>query len=264
MVGNEGFVGVELLLGGGSTPSRAIVRTAGEVLGLPAETLRDEIARGPLATHLLLRYTMTLIDQVAQTAVCNRHHSLDQRHCRWLLMSLDRTQGNEVVATQGLIANMLGVRREGVTEVAFAMQRLGLIHYVRGRILVLDRRGLERRTCECYAVVEREYHRLLPGRVATPVPQWSTVGPWNQTTVPNNLPTPAVIAMARAPQKKTRHAPAKTLAPPALAATPPNKARNARDIPAVHGITCVAGAAAATAIGSSAPAAKLAHEAKAA
>jgi CRP-like cAMP-binding protein len=165
VVGNEGIVGIELLLGGGSMPSRAVVRTAGEAIRLPARTVQDEIARAGSAAHLLLRYTMALIIQVAQTAVCNRHHSLDQRLCRWLLMSLDRVQGNEVVATQEQIANMLGVRREGVTESALRLHSLGLIRYTRGRILGLDRKGLERRVCECYAVVKKEYDRLLPETV---------------------------------------------------------------------------------------------------
>jgi CRP-like cAMP-binding protein len=166
VVGNEGIVGVELLLGGGSTPCRAVVRTAGEALRLPAQTVQDEIARAGSAAHLLLRYTMALITQVAQTAVCNRHHSLDQRLCRWLLMSLDRVQHNEVVATQEQIANMLGVRREGVTESALRLHSLGLIRYTRGRILALDRKGLAKRACECYAVVKKEYDRLLPPLIA--------------------------------------------------------------------------------------------------
>jgi CRP-like cAMP-binding protein len=162
VVGNEGIVGVELLLGGGSTPSRAVVRTAGEALRLPARTIQDEIARAGSAVHPLLRYTMGLTTQVAQTAVCNRHHSLDQRLCRWLLMSLDRVQGDEVVATQEQIANMLGVRREGVTKGALRLQALGLIRCARGRILALDRKGLEKQAC--YAVIKKEYDRLLPRR----------------------------------------------------------------------------------------------------
>ncbi|HJV72086.1 Crp/Fnr family transcriptional regulator [Ideonella sp.] len=171
VVGNEGIVGVELLLGGGSTTSSAVVRTAGEVLRLPPRMMQDEFARAGSAAHLLLRYTMALITQLAQTAVCNRHHSLDQRLCRWLLMSLDRVQGNEVVATQEQIANMLGVRREGVTEGALRLQGLGLIRYARGHILALDRQGLEKQACECYAVVKKEYDRLLPETVTAPQPR---------------------------------------------------------------------------------------------
>lgn len=257
--GNEGFVGVELLLGGGSTPSRAFVRTAGELLRLPAETLRSELDRAGPATHQLLRFTMTLITEVAQTAVCYRHHSLVQRLCRWLLMSLHR----EAVATQEMIANMLGVRREGVTESSAVLQRLGLIRYLRGHTEVLDRRGLERRAGECCAVVKKTYDSLLLGVVATPDRQWTAANPLSQATVPKNFPTPAVIAMARGPQKKTRHAPAKTLAPPALVATAPNRARNARDTTATQGITCMGGTTTMTTIGSNAPAAELAHEATA-
>jgi len=264
VVGNEGIVGVELLLGGGSTPSRAVVRAAGEVLRLPARAMQDEFARAGSAMHLLLRYTMALITQVAQTAVCNRHHSLDQRLCRWLLMSLDRAQGNEVVATQEQIANMLGVRREGVTESALRLHSLGLIRYTRGRILGLDRKGLERRVCECYAAVKKEYDRLLPETVATPG-LWPTPAALpDQTTAPNNAPTPAVTAIASAPQKQTRHAPPSTPAPPTRAATAPNRARNASDIPATHGIRRCPGTSAVTTKGSSAPTAKLAAEANAA
>ncbi len=162
VVGNEGLVGISLFMGGGSTPSRAVVQSAGDGFRLNAETLKDEFARCGPVMHLLLRYTQALITQMAQTAVCNRHHSLDQQLCRWLLLSLDRLKGNELVMTQELIANMLGVRREGVTEGALALQSAGLIRYARGRITVLDRPGLERRTCECYAVVKKEYDRLLP------------------------------------------------------------------------------------------------------
>jgi CRP-like cAMP-binding protein len=264
VVGSEGIVGVELVLGGGSMPCRAVVRTAGEALRLPARTLQDECARAGSAAHLLLRYTMALISQVAQAAVCNRHHSLDQRQCRWLLMSLDRVQVDEVVATQEQIANMLGVRREGVTESALRLQALGLIHYARGRILVLDRKGLEKQVCECYAVVKKEYDRLLPETGAIPDLRLTAAALPDQTTAPNNAPTPAVTAIASAPQKQTRHAPARTLAPPTRAATAPNRARNASDIPATHGIIPCPGAKAATANGSSAPIAKLAAEANAA
>jgi CRP-like cAMP-binding protein len=167
VVGNEGIVGISLFMGGGSTPSRAVVQSAGRGLRLAAQTMKDEFDKNGLVLHLLLRYTQALITQMAQTAVCNRHHSLDQQLCRWLLLSLDRLQGDELVMTQELIANMLGVRREGVTEAALSLQQAGLIRYARGRISVLDRPGLEKRTCECYAVVKKEYHRLLPTNHAT-------------------------------------------------------------------------------------------------
>ena len=166
VVGNEGLVGVSLFMGGESTPSRAVVQSAGSGFRLPAATMKDEFDRAGPVLHLLLRYTQALITQMSQTAVCNRHHSLDQQLCRWLLLSLDRLQGNELVMTQELIANMLGVRREGVTEGALKLQKARLIRYSRGRISVLDRPGLEKRTCECYAVVKREYDRLLPGTMA--------------------------------------------------------------------------------------------------
>jgi CRP-like cAMP-binding protein len=162
VVGKEGIVGISLFMGGGSTPSRAVVQSAGAGLRLRAQILKDEFNKNGPVLHLLLRYTQALITQMAQTAVCNRHHSLDQQLCRWLLLSLDRLLGNELVMTQELIANMLGVRREGVTEAALSLQQAGLIHYTRGRISVLDRARLEKRTCECYAVVKREYDRLLP------------------------------------------------------------------------------------------------------
>jgi CRP-like cAMP-binding protein len=162
VVGNEGLVGIALFMGGESTPSRAVVQSAGEGWRLPARAVKSAFERPGQVMHLLLRYTQALITQMAQTAVCNRHHALDQQLCRWLLLSLDRLHGSELVMTQELIANMLGVRREGVTEAAQRLQKLGLIHYVRGRITVLDRPGLEARTCECYAVVRKEYDRLLP------------------------------------------------------------------------------------------------------
>ena len=167
VVGNEGIVGISLFMGGGSTPSRAVVQSAGKGLRLDAQTLKTEFNQNGPVLHLLLRYTQALITQMAQTAVCNRHHSLDQQLCRWLLLSLDRLQGDELVMTQELIANMLGVRREGVTEAALNLQRVGLIRYARGRISVLDRGALEKRTCECYAVVKTEYDRLLPAKRAT-------------------------------------------------------------------------------------------------
>lgn len=165
VVGNEGIVGISLFMGGESTPSRAVVQSAGQGFRLRAQVIKEEFTRPPIL-HLLLRYTQALITQMAQTAVCNRHHSLDQQLCRWLLLSLDRLEGSELVMTQELIANMLGVRREGVTEGALKLQRAGLIRYARGRISVLNRRGLEQRTCECYAVVKKEYDRLLPDRNA--------------------------------------------------------------------------------------------------
>ncbi len=162
VVGNEGIVGISLFMGGETTPSRAVVQSGGRGYRLRAAQMKDEFSRGGPVLHLLLRYTQALITQMAQTAVCNRHHSLDQQLCRWLLLSMDRLQGRELVMTQSLIANMLGVRREGVTEGATKLQKAGLIRYTRGRITILDRAGLEERTCECYAVVKREYERLLP------------------------------------------------------------------------------------------------------
>jgi len=166
VVGNEGIVGIALFMGGGSTPSRAVVQSAGQGMRLKARAIKDEFGRAPVL-HLLLRYTQALITQMAQTAVCNRHHSLDQQLCRWLLLSLDRLHGSELTMTQELIANMLGVRREGVTEAALKLQKAGLIRYARGRISVLDRPGLEKRSCECYAVVKKEYDRLLPETLAS-------------------------------------------------------------------------------------------------
>lgn len=167
VVGNEGIVGISLFMGGGSTPSRAVVQSAGRGFRLKGSLMKDEFDRGGPVLHLLLRYTQALITQMAQTAVCNRHHSLDQQLCRWLLLSLDRLAGHDLVMTQELIANMLGVRREGVTEAALKLQTAGLIRYARGHISVLDRKGLEKRTCECYDVVKKEYDRLLPNRLAT-------------------------------------------------------------------------------------------------
>ena len=165
VVGNEGVIGISLFMGGESTTSRAVVQSAGCAFRLAASTVKDEFKRAPVL-HLLLRYTQALITQMAQTAVCNRHHTLDQQLCRWLLLSLDRLNGNELVMTQELIANMLGVRREGVTESALKLQKAGLIRYARGRIEVLDRAGVEQRSCECYAAVKKEYDRLLPNRIA--------------------------------------------------------------------------------------------------
>jgi len=167
VVGNEGMVGVSLLLGGESTPSRAVVQSAGDAFRVNAGTIKDAFNEAGPLQHLLLRYTQALITQMAQTAVCNRHHSLDQQLCRWLLLSLDRLEGSELQMTQELIANMLGVRREGVTAAALKLQAAGLIRYARGRVHVLDRAGLEERTCECYRVVKREYDRLLPEKEAS-------------------------------------------------------------------------------------------------
>ena len=166
VVGNEGIVGVSLFMGGESTPSRAVVQSAGHGFRLRANIMKEEFNRAGPVLHLLLRYTQALITQMAQTAVCNRHHTLDQQLCRWLLLSLDRLEGNQLVMTQELIANMLGVRREGVTEGALKLQHAGLIRYARGHITVLDRKGLEERSCECYAVVKKEYDRLLPNKMA--------------------------------------------------------------------------------------------------
>lgn len=165
VVGHEGVVGISLFMGGESTPNRAVVQSAGQGYRLRSVVIKQEFKRAPVL-HLLLRYTQALITQMAQTAVCNRHHSLDQQLCRWLLLSLDRLNSNELVMTQELIANMLGVRREGVTESALKLQAAGCIRYSRGRITVLDRPSLEQRTCECYSVVKKEYDRLLPARVA--------------------------------------------------------------------------------------------------
>jgi len=161
VVGHEGVVGVSLFMGGETTPSRAIVQSAGVAYRLKGKFLKYEFYRAGSMQRLMLRYTQALLTQMAQTAVCNRHHSLDKQLCRWLLLSLDRLPSNELFMTQELIANMLGVRREGVTEAAGNLQRAGLIAYNRGHITVIDRRGLEARVCECYAVVKREYDRLL-------------------------------------------------------------------------------------------------------
>ena len=167
VVGNEGIVGIALFMGGETVPNRAVVQSAGHAYRLHGHVLKREFARfggrrqGTLQP-LLLRYTMALLTQMAQTAVCNRHHTIDQQLCRWLLLSLDRLPSNELHMTQELIANMLGVRREGVTEAAGRLQSAGLIRYSRGHIVVLDRPGLEARVCECYEVVRREFHRLLP------------------------------------------------------------------------------------------------------
>jgi CRP-like cAMP-binding protein len=162
VTGNEGLVGIALFMGGETTPSRAVVQSAGHGYRLRGEVLKKEFETGGALQHLVLRYTQALITQMTQTAVCNRHHAVDQQLCRWLLLSLDRLPGDDLVMTQELIANMLGVRREGVTEAAGKLQEEGLIEYSRGRIRVLDRPRLELRVCECYAVVKKEYDRLLP------------------------------------------------------------------------------------------------------
>ena len=162
VVGNEGVLGISLFMGGETTSSRAVVQSAGHAYRLKAKLLKDEFNRGGPVQRLLLRYTQALITQMAQTAVCNRHHSVEQQLCRWLLLSLDRLASDELTMTQELIANMLGVRREGVTEAACKLQKLGLIKYTRGKINVIDRPNLEKRSCECYLVVKAEFDRLLP------------------------------------------------------------------------------------------------------
>jgi CRP-like cAMP-binding protein len=161
VVGNEGILGISPIMGGDTTPSRAVVQSAGGCYRLDAGSIQAEFRRGGPLMRLLLRYTQALITQMTQTAVCNRHHSIEQQLCRWLLLSLDRLEGNSLPMTQDLIANMLGVRREGVTDAAGRLQRAGLIRYARGHITVLDRPALEQRSCECYAVVKREFDRLL-------------------------------------------------------------------------------------------------------
>ena len=162
VVGNEGILGISLFMGGETTPSRAVVQSAGFGYRLKAQMLKDEFNRNGPFLRLMLRYTQALITQMAQTAVCNRHHTVEQQLCRWLLLSIDRLAGDELNMTQELIANMLGVRREGVTEAAGKLQRAGLIDYSRGRIKVTDRKGLEAKSCECYQVVKAEFDRLLP------------------------------------------------------------------------------------------------------
>lgn len=170
VVGNEGMIGIALFMGGESTPSRAIVQSAGRAYQLPGQVLKDEFKRNGAMQSLLLRYTQALITQMAQTAVCNRHHSVDQQLCRWLLLSLDRLPDNKLSMTQALIANMLGVRREGVNEAAGKLQKLGVIQYSRGIMTVLDRPRLEKLSCECYAAVKKETDRL---RVASSFgPRW--------------------------------------------------------------------------------------------
>ena len=166
IVGNEGIVGISLFMGGESTTSRAVVQSAGKGFRIKADFFKKEFDRSIPLMHLLLRFTQALITQMSLTAVCNRHHSIDKQLCRWLLLSLDRLNSDELVMTQDLIANMLGVRREGVSIEALKLQKAGLIAYTRGRITVIDRVGLEQRSCECYDVVKREYDRLLPATIA--------------------------------------------------------------------------------------------------
>jgi CRP-like cAMP-binding protein len=167
VVGNEGLVGISLFMGGHSTSSQAVVQAAGEGFRLDARVMLQEFNRSGAVMHLLLRYTQALITQMAQTSVCNRHHSLDQQLCRWLLLSLDRLHSNELVMTQELLSHILGVRRASISDAAGRLQKDGLIRYERGRIAVLDRPALEQRSCECYAVVKKEYERLLPDIKAT-------------------------------------------------------------------------------------------------
>ncbi len=167
IVGYEGIVGIALFMGGESMPNRAVIQSEGEALRLKANILTQEFKRSGPVQQLLLRYTLAMLTQMAQTAVCNRHHSIDQQLCRWLLLSLDRLPSNELSMTQELIANMLGVRREGVTEAAGKLQHAGLIEYHRGKITVIDRPGLEARVCECYQVVKDEFDRLLPNAMET-------------------------------------------------------------------------------------------------
>jgi CRP-like cAMP-binding protein len=166
VVGKEGIVGIALFMGSVSMPSRALVQSAGKAYRLNGQIFMQEFNRSPAFQHLLMRYTMALIAQMSQTAICNRHHTVDQQLCRWLLLSLDRLETNELLMTQELIADMLGVRREGVTEAAGNLQKAGLINYSRGRITVLNRPALEKRVCECYEVVRKEFVRLLPDTLA--------------------------------------------------------------------------------------------------
>jgi len=166
VVGNDGIVGIALFMGGNATPSRAVVQVAGQAYRLSARAVKGEVDRGTLVLHVLLRYVQALIAQTAQTAVCNRHHSIDQQFCRRLLLGLDRSPSDELMMTHERAANLLGVRREGVTAAAQKLQRSGVIRYNRGRIAVLDRKRLEQGSCECYAVTKREHDRLLPALAA--------------------------------------------------------------------------------------------------
>ena len=207
IVGNEGILGISLFMGGETTPNRAVVQSAGYGYRLKSALLKQEFNRGGPMLHMLLRYTQALITQMAQTAVCNRHHTLEQQLCRWLLISLDRLAGRDLTMTQELIANMLGVRREGVTQAAGNLQRAGLIRYSRGHITVLDRPGLEKAVCECYAVVKQEYDRLLSYKDVSPparADQHAHVG---------NNPPPAPTNTARADQSVTAEMPAQHFIP---------------------------------------------------
>lgn len=207
IVGNEGILGISLFMGGETTPNRAVVQSAGYGYRLKSALLKQEFNRGGPMLHMLLRYTQALITQMAQTAVCNRHHTLEQQLCRWLLISLDRLAGRDLTMTQELIANMLGVRREGVTQAAGNLQRAGLIRYSRGHITVLDRPGLEKVVCECYAVVKQEYDRLLSYKDVSPpvrVDQHGHVG--------NGHP-PAPTNTARADQSVAAEMPAQHFIP---------------------------------------------------
>ncbi|MDP1550352.1 MAG: Crp/Fnr family transcriptional regulator [Nitrosomonas sp.] len=167
IVGNEGIIGVAVFMGGDTMPNMAVVQSAGYAYRLKAQLLQQEFNNSLPMRHLLLRYTQALLTQMAQTAVCNRHHSIEQQLCRWLLLSFDRLPSDELIMTQELISNMLGVRREGITDAARKLQSAGLIEYHRGHITLLDRQGLEDNVCECYSVVKKEYDRLLPNRIAT-------------------------------------------------------------------------------------------------
>jgi len=167
VIGNEGMVGTWLPMGGGTTPSQDVVSIAGRGFRLPTSLLLEDFNRSAAVMHLVLRYTQALLTQISQMAVCNRHHSLEERLCHWLMLRLDRLESNHIAVTHELIANMLGVRREGVTQAAGRLQKAGLIAYRRGHIEVLDRQGLEARSCECYRVVKSEYDRLLPEQIAT-------------------------------------------------------------------------------------------------
>ena len=167
VVGHEGLVGISIFMGGDTTPNRAVVQSAGRSFRVPSNFLKDEFHRSVEVMHLFLRFTQALVTQMTQTAVCNRHHTLDQQLCRWLLLSMDRLAMPEFVMTQELIANMLGVRREGVTVAAGKLQSVGIISYSRGHIKVIDRPALEARSCECYALVKNEYDRLLPDLIAS-------------------------------------------------------------------------------------------------
>lgn len=188
VVGNDGILGISIFMGGDTSPSRAVVTSAGYGYRIKAPLLKNEFNQSGALQQLLLRYTQALITQMAQTAVCNRRHSVEQQLCRWLLLSLDRLSSNELTMTQELIANMLGVRREGITEAAGKLHRAGLIDYKRGRILVTDRPGLEKRVCECYQVVKHEFDRLLPSlHPLTPSVPPNKAAPITKETSPSKI-----------------------------------------------------------------------------